>query len=96
MVPNLFTLICTKTSNRRRKTCITSHINVGRLGTLLDGMPSVCLTNYLCSYVMSLYVLFIVSIKNGFLPIYSTSFSMTARIQHQPGSWRLLEMVDTL
>ena len=27
----------------------------------LDGVPSVCLTNYICSYVIQLYVLFIVS-----------------------------------
>ena len=30
----------------------------------LDGVPSVCLTNYLCSYVIQLYVLFIVSRRN--------------------------------
>ena len=34
LVPNLFPHICTKTSDRRGRTCITSHINVGRLGTL--------------------------------------------------------------
>ena len=34
LVPNLFPPICTKTSDRRGRTCITSHINVGRLGTL--------------------------------------------------------------
>ena len=34
LVPNLFPPICTKESYRRGRTCITSHINVGRLGTL--------------------------------------------------------------
>ena len=34
LVPNLFPPICTKASDRRERTCITSHINVGRLGTL--------------------------------------------------------------
>ena len=34
LVPNLFPPICTKESDRRGRTCITSHINVGRLGTL--------------------------------------------------------------
>ena len=34
LVPNLFPPICTKESNRRGRTCATSHINVGRLGTL--------------------------------------------------------------
>ena len=34
LVPNLFPPICTKTSDRRGRTCISSHINVGRLGTL--------------------------------------------------------------
>ena len=32
--------------------------------TALDGVPSVCLTNYLCLYVVPLYVLFIVSRNN--------------------------------
>ena len=34
LVPNIFPPICTKESDRRGRTCITSHINVGRLGTL--------------------------------------------------------------
>ena len=34
LVPNLFPPICTKASDRRGRTSITSHINVGRLGTL--------------------------------------------------------------
>ena len=34
LVPNLFPPICTKTSDRRGRTCISSHLNVGRLGTL--------------------------------------------------------------
>ena len=34
LVPNLFPPICTKESSRRGRTFITSHINVGRLGTL--------------------------------------------------------------
>ena len=34
LVPNLFSPICTKTLDRRGRICITSHINVGRLGTL--------------------------------------------------------------
>ena len=35
MVPNLFPPIFTKTSDRRGRTCITSPINVRRLGTLV-------------------------------------------------------------
>ena len=35
LVPNLFPPICTKTSDRRGRTCIMSHINVGRLGALV-------------------------------------------------------------
>ena len=34
LVPNLYPPICSKTSDRRGRTCISSHINVGRLGTL--------------------------------------------------------------
>ena len=34
LVPNLFPPICTKTSDRRGRTCISSHINVVRMGTL--------------------------------------------------------------
>ena len=52
LVPNLFLPICTKISDRRGRTCISSHINVGQLGTLaLDGVQSVCLTNCLCLYI---------------------------------------------
>ena len=73
LVPNLFPPICTKPSDRRGRTCITSHINVGRLGILeynsLDGVPSICLTNYLCLSVIALYVLFIVS-RNNWIATY--------------------------
>ena len=34
LLSNLFPPICTKESDHRGRTCITSHINVGRLGTL--------------------------------------------------------------
>ena len=34
LVPNLYPPICTQTSDRRGRTCISSHINVGQLGTL--------------------------------------------------------------
>ena len=34
LVPPIFPPICTTTSDRRGRTCISSHINVGRLGTL--------------------------------------------------------------
>ena len=34
LVPNLYPPICSKTSDRRGRTCISSHINVGQLGTL--------------------------------------------------------------
>ena len=37
--------------------------------TALGGVPSVCLTNYLCLYVIPLYVLFIVS-RNNWIAIY--------------------------
>ena len=63
-----------------------SHINVGQLGTLEYNSfrwRAIRMFNQLpLFYVMTLYVLFIVS--------------MPARIQQQPGSWRLLEMEDTL
>ena len=65
MFGNLSLPICSRTSDCRGRACITSHVGVGRLGHLrliaLDGVPSACLTNYLCSYVIQLYVLFIVS-----------------------------------
>ena len=37
--------------------------------TALDGVPSVCLSNCLCMYVIPLYVLFIVS-KNNWIATY--------------------------
>ena len=44
LVPNFFSPICAKESDRRGRTCITSHIYVGRLGTIEYNS----LTNYLC------------------------------------------------
>ena len=68
LVPIISPPICTKTSDRKGRTCITSHINVADWEhwsiTALDGVPSVCLTNYLCLYVIPLYVLLIVSRNN--------------------------------
>ena len=37
--------------------------------TALDGVPSVCLTNYLCLYIMPLYVLLILS-RNNWISTY--------------------------
>ena len=68
LVPNLFLPIWTEESDRRGRTCITSHINVGLLGTLEYNSfrwRAIRLFKQLpLFYVMSLYVLFIVSRKN--------------------------------
>ena len=68
LVPNVFPPICTKTSDCRGRTCIMSHIMLDdwehRNITALAGVPSLCLTNYLCLYIISLYVLFIDSRNN--------------------------------
>ena len=71
LVPNLFPPICIKAMDRREWTCVTAHIDVRQFGT--SGYNSFrwftnCLFN-LCFYVMSVYVLFIVSRKN-WIPIY--------------------------
>ena len=55
-VPNFSPPIRSRTSDRRGRACITSHVGVGRLGYLTN--------YYLCSYVIQLYVLFIVSRRN--------------------------------
>ena len=65
LVPNLFPPICTKESDRRRRTCITSHINVGRLGTLeytSFRWRAIRLFNQLPLFLRNV---------TGFLPIYS-------------------------
>ena len=70
LVPNLFPPICTKASDHRERTCITSHINVGRLGTLeYNGFRwhAICLFNQLLLYLCISTVCYI----HGFLPIYS-------------------------
>ena len=69
LVPNLFLPICTKTSDRRGRTCIMSHINVGRLGILEYNSFrwwAIRLFNQLHLHVRNttLYVLFIVSRNN--------------------------------
>ena len=71
LVPNLYPPICTKTSDRRGRTCILSHINDWEHWSITasDGVPSVCLTNCLYLYVIPLYVLFIVS-RNNWIAAY--------------------------
>ena len=101
LVPNLFPPICTQTLDRRGRTCITSHINVGHLGTLEYNSfrwRAIRLFNQLPLFVRNTTLCSIHSFKKqsiGWLPIYSAWFSMSARIQQQPGSWRLFEMADT-
>ena len=64
LVPNLYPPICSKTSDRRGRTCRSSHINVGRLGTLeYNSFSPVCLTNCLYLYVIPLHVCSIHSFK---------------------------------
>ena len=60
-VPNFSPPIRSRTSDRRGRACIASYVGVGRLGTpayiiALDGMPSICLTNCLYSYVIRVWV----------------------------------------
>ena len=75
LVPNLYPPICSKTPDRRGRTCISSHINVGRLGTLEYNSFRWCairLFNQLFNlylYVIPLYVLFIVS-RNNWIATY--------------------------
>ena len=49
--------------NISRRCWKIGNINL-RIIAALDDVPSVCLTNYLCSYVKQLYVLFIVLRRN--------------------------------
>ena len=72
LVPNLFSPICTL--DRRGRTCVSRHTLMlddweHWIITALDGVPSVCLTNCLCLYVILLYVLFIVS-RNDWIATY--------------------------
>ena len=76
LVPNLFPPICTKASDRRGRTCITSHINAGRLGTLEYNSfrwRAIRLFNQFPLYLPNATVYSINSFKekNGFLPTYS-------------------------
>ena len=67
LVPNLYPHICTKTSDRRGRTCISSHINVGRLGTLEYNSfrwSAIHLFNQLPSFVRNTTVCSIHRFKN--------------------------------
>ena len=73
-VPNFSPPICFRTSDRRGRACITSHTGVGRLGTLAYNSfrwRAIRMFNYPCSYVIQLYVLFIVSKRK--LDLYSST-----------------------
>ena len=66
LVPNLYPPICTKTSDCRGKTCISSHINVGQLGTLEYNSfrwCAICLFNQLPLFVRNTTVCSIHSFK---------------------------------
>ena len=66
LVPNLFPPICTTTLDRRGSTCITSHINVGLLGTLEYNSfkwRAIRLFNQLPLFVRNTTVCFIHSFK---------------------------------
>ena len=94
LVPNLFSPICTKTSDRRGRTCITSHISVGRLGTLeYNGFRwhAIRLFYQLPLFVCNATVCYIHSF-NKQLDCY---LSTVTDSPCQPGSWRLFEMADT-
>ena len=94
LVPNLSPTIRTKTSDCRGRTCITSHINVGRLGTLEYNSFRWCairLFNQLPLYVCNTTVCSTHSFKKQLDSyLYTVPDSLC-----QPGSWRLFEMADT-
>ena len=69
LVPNLFPPISTKESDCRGRTCITSHINVGRLGTLEYNSfrwHAIRLFNQLPSFLRNVTACSVHSFKNFF------------------------------
>ena len=73
LVPNLYPPICTKTSDRRGRTCISSHLNVGRLGTLEFNSFRWCairLFNQLPLFVRNTTVCSIHSSRNNWIATY--------------------------
>ena len=100
LVPNLFDHICTKTSDRRGRTCIMSHINVRRLGTLEYNSfrwRAIRLFNQLPLFVRNTTVCSIHRFKKQLDSYLSTvpDSPLSARIQQQPGSWRLFERMPS-
>ena len=86
LVPNLFPPICTKESDCRGRTCITSHKNVGRLETLEYNSfrwRAICLFNQLPLFLRNVTVCSVHSFKkkNGFylstVPIFHASQDST-------------------
>ena len=70
LVTNIFSPICTKVSDRRGRTSITSHIHIGIIG---NDWSITSLFNQLPLFLRNATVCSIHSFKkkNGFLPIYS-------------------------
>ena len=82
LVPNLFPLICTKTLRPvSRHTLMLDDWEHWSI-IALDGVPSVCLTNYLCLYIIPLYVLFIVS-RNNWIATY-LQHGVCLAVAHSP------------
>ena len=76
LVPNLFPPIYSKESDSRGRTCITSHTNVGRLGTLEYNSfrwRAIRLFNQLPLFLRNVTVCSVHSFKKktGCLPVYS-------------------------
>ena len=89
LVPNLFPPICTKTSDRRGRNCIKSHIK--RLGTLEYNSfrwCAICLFNQVPLYVCNTTVCSIHSFKKQLDGYPSTVPDSLC----QSGLWRLIEM----
>ena len=71
------------------------HINVGRLGTLECTNSFRCHTNYLCLYVILLYVLLMVS-RNNLIATYLQCLILRVNQDSTTaGSLRSFEMADT-
>ena len=93
LVPDLFPPICTKTSDRRGRTSIKSHINVGRLGTLEYNSfkwRAIRLFNQLPLFVRNTTVCSIHSFKKQLDSYLSTVTDSPC----QPGLWILFEMAS--
>ena len=103
LVPNVSKPIVCTHSERRGRYCVVSHVNIGRSGTPAYNSfrwRAIRLFNSLSKFIRCTTSCSVYSFKHTLdsylMNIVDHPCTMCARIQQQPGLWRLYQIENTL